>query len=251
MIHTVGHERAPSPSLRALGTRHCSDRASPPASRHPRDAGWEPSVHSLTPGRESQLVRTSALAPPVQRRKDTREIRVIHRTIIQRAILATDGSEHARATTMFASTLTWPAGTVISVASVVEVPNPGDLAIRHMQSKGFEDWRQILEQSHTAARDQARRYTADAAAALRARHSAVDVDEVICLGEPAAELLALARSVEAELLIAGARGHTALECLLLGSVSEALVTEAPCPVLIGWRRPAFGCRCPPRHGWSP
>lgn len=133
---------------------------------------------------------------------------------------------------MFASTLTWPAGTVISVASVFEVPNPSDLAIRHMQGKGFEDWRQILEQSHTTARDQARRYTADAAAALRARHQAVDVDEVICLGEPAAELLVLARSVEAELLIAGARGHTALECLLLGSVSEALVTEAPCPVLI-------------------
>jgi nucleotide-binding universal stress UspA family protein len=90
----------------------------------------------------------------------------------------------------------------------------------------------ILEHSHAAAREQALTSIAEAADALRARHPGVDIDEVVCVGEPAAELLSLARSVDAELVIAGARGRSVLECLLLGSVSEALVTEAPCPVLI-------------------
>jgi hypothetical protein len=49
--------------------------------------------------------------------------------ITRRAILATDGSAHARAATAFASSLAWPAGAVISVASVVEAPNPSDLPI--------------------------------------------------------------------------------------------------------------------------
>lgn len=44
--------------------------------------------------------------------------------------------------------------------------------------------------------------------------------------------MSLAGSVEAELVISGARGRTALQSLLLGSVSETLVSEGPCPVLV-------------------
>lgn len=150
----------------------------------------------------------------------------------RRAILATDGSVHARAATTFVGALAWPAGAVVSVASVVEAPNPSDLAISHWEEHVLADWRMIIEHSHASAREQALAYIAEAANALRAGHPGVDIDEVVCLGEPAAELLSLARSVDAELLITGARGRTVLEGLLLGSVSEALVTEAPCPVLI-------------------
>jgi nucleotide-binding universal stress UspA family protein len=150
----------------------------------------------------------------------------------RRAILATDGSAHARAATAFAGALAWPAGAVVSVASVVEAPNPGDLPISHWEERALADWRMILEHGHAAAREQALASISEAAGVLRARHPSIGIDEVVRVGEPAAELLALAREADAELVIAGARGRTVLECLLLGSVSEALVTEAPCPVLI-------------------
>lgn len=152
--------------------------------------------------------------------------------VIQRAILATDGSAHATAATAVAGALAWPAGSVISVASVLEAPNPDHLPISHWEEQALADWRMILEYTYTSAREQAMSHLAAAAGALRARCPGVAINEVLCVGEPAAELLSLARSTSAELMIAGARGRNVLEGLLLGSVSEALVTEAPCPVLI-------------------
>ena len=146
-----------------------------------------------------------------------------------RALLATDGSEQAEAAATFARELDWPPGSTIAIASIVEGPPPGKLA---MEVHGFDNWRRVLESVQREAHQQAQDSIAEAATILRQRHPALDVKEIVRFGEPAAELLALARSTEAELVIAGARGRTVLECLLLGSVSEALVTEAPCPVLI-------------------
>jgi nucleotide-binding universal stress UspA family protein len=42
----------------------------------------------------------------------------------------------------------------------------------------------------------------------------------------------IARTSGADLIILGSRGHGKLEELLLGSVSDAVVREAPCSVLI-------------------
>ena len=149
-----------------------------------------------------------------------------------RAILATDGSPQASAAVAFAAALAWPLGSVISVASVIEAPPPDDLPISRLEGKGFADWRRVLDLSHVSARDQALSYASEAAAGLRKEHPEIKIDEVVRAGEPATELLALAPSSAADVIIAGARGRTALQSLLLGSVSEALVTEAPCPVLI-------------------
>lgn len=157
---------------------------------------------------------------------------MIDQTTVQRAVLATDGSAHARAAASFAAALAWSTEAAVSIASVVEAPNPSDLPISKWEEKALADWRQIVEYVHTTERDEAQRSIDEAASALRARHPDLHIDEVMCFGQPAAELLSLARESKSELIIAGARGRTVLEGLLLGSVSEALVTEAPCPVLI-------------------
>ena len=49
-------------------------------------------------------------------------------------------------------------------------------------------------------------------------------------GDPAEELLALATQEQVGLIVMGTHGHTALSKLLLGSVAEAIVHRAPCPV---------------------
>lgn len=152
--------------------------------------------------------------------------------IIQHAILATDGSANAAAATTFAGALDWSSGTRISVASVIDVTDPGDLLVNEWEEQARTDWRMIIEQSYTSARQQAMSVIEEAAEVVGQRCPGVVIDEVLRVGEPATELLSLARSTNAELIIAGARGRTALERLLLGSVSEALATEAPCPVLI-------------------
>jgi len=52
------------------------------------------------------------------------------------------------------------------------------------------------------------------------------------IGKPAAEILALASEVGADLIFIGSHGKTGVERLLLGSVSERVVREAKCPVLV-------------------
>lgn len=51
-------------------------------------------------------------------------------------------------------------------------------------------------------------------------------------GEPAQEVLEAARELHAELLVVGSRGLREIGSALLGSVSSALMREAPCPVVV-------------------
>ena len=52
------------------------------------------------------------------------------------------------------------------------------------------------------------------------------------VGDPTGEIAALAEGRQADLVIAGARGVSLVEGLLMGSVSDRLLKEAPCSVLI-------------------
>lgn len=52
------------------------------------------------------------------------------------------------------------------------------------------------------------------------------------LGEPVDTLCEQAKNLGADLVVVGARGHSAAERFLLGSVSDRVVHHAPCPVLV-------------------
>ncbi len=52
------------------------------------------------------------------------------------------------------------------------------------------------------------------------------------IGKPADEILDLAKEVGADLLFVGSHGKTGLERFVLGSVSERIVREAKCPVMV-------------------
>jgi nucleotide-binding universal stress UspA family protein len=52
------------------------------------------------------------------------------------------------------------------------------------------------------------------------------------IGHPAEQILDLAREVGADLIFIGSHGLTGLERLMLGSVSERVVREAKCPVMV-------------------
>jgi nucleotide-binding universal stress UspA family protein len=56
------------------------------------------------------------------------------------------------------------------------------------------------------------------------------------IGAAAAEILQLAQEVGAELILIGSHGRTGLPRALLGSVSEKVVREALCPVLVARAR---------------
>jgi nucleotide-binding universal stress UspA family protein len=65
----------------------------------------------------------------------------------------------------------------------------------------------------------------------RARAKGVKAEAELETGSPAAAIVAAASRLGADLLVLGTRGNTGFKHLLLGSVAEAVVRDAECPVL--------------------
>jgi nucleotide-binding universal stress UspA family protein len=58
------------------------------------------------------------------------------------------------------------------------------------------------------------------------------VEAIEEIGDPASVLLHAAERMDVDVLVAGRRGSSLVERLMLGSVADRLAHEAPCPVLI-------------------
>lgn len=71
-------------------------------------------------------------------------------------------------------------------------------------------------------------------AVLAGREAAAEIQYFIHarIGHPAEEILAVAEDVGADLLFIGSHGKTGVERFLMGSVSERVVREARCPVMV-------------------
>jgi nucleotide-binding universal stress UspA family protein len=69
-------------------------------------------------------------------------------------------------------------------------------------------------------------------AAAFAREHAVTATTVLLRGETVDELVHYAERREVDLIVVGSRGHGAVAGALLGSVSQGLLRESRCPVLI-------------------
>jgi len=118
-----------------------------------------------------------------------------------RIVVGYDGSESSGRALERAAALTGY-GTELTVVSVA--PDPA----------GLEESRRLLGQASDR---------------LVLAHVFARLDERV--GDPADELIAAVKESDADLLVVG-NGKTALQRLLLGSVSTTLVHNAPCDVLV-------------------
>jgi nucleotide-binding universal stress UspA family protein len=67
--------------------------------------------------------------------------------------------------------------------------------------------------------------------AVQPSDPAIAVEHRLALGDAAGEIVSLAREVKADLIVMGTHGRSGVGRLLLGSVAEAVLRRAPCPVL--------------------
>jgi nucleotide-binding universal stress UspA family protein len=81
-----------------------------------------------------------------------------------------------------------------------------------------------------ALTEQAENVLADSLAEWHEKYPGVTVHRVVARDRPAGALLNAAR--DAQLLVVGSRGRGGFTGLTLGSVSQALIHHAPCPVLV-------------------
>jgi nucleotide-binding universal stress UspA family protein len=66
------------------------------------------------------------------------------------------------------------------------------------------------------------------------------VRTLVTSGPPAAEVTRLAADEKVDLVVVGTHGRKGLERAVLGSVAEAIVRHAPCPVLVARPAPDWG-----------
>jgi nucleotide-binding universal stress UspA family protein len=62
--------------------------------------------------------------------------------------------------------------------------------------------------------------------------SDIPFEHRLVMGDPATEIVRVAKEEHPELVVLGTHGRTGLSRILMGSVAEAVVRHAPCPVLI-------------------
>ena len=81
-------------------------------------------------------------------------------------------------------------------------------------------------------READRQYWRDQLEQIRPVDARISVRHVFREGDPAAEIIRHAAESGTDLIVMGTHGRTGLERLLLGSVAEKVMREAPCSVLV-------------------
>jgi nucleotide-binding universal stress UspA family protein len=133
-------------------------------------------------------------------------------------VIGTDGSPRAREAVEFGLEIAAQEGAEVFV---VHVLSPVDSVVRE------ETNRTVSHPLLTADDDPALRHAAEIAA-----ERLVTCSPKLLVGLPEDELLALAREVDAGLIVVGSRGTGSVKGALLGSVSRGVLNRADRPVLI-------------------
>lgn len=145
-----------------------------------------------------------------------------------RALLAFDGSAGAEIATALLIATKWPSGSSVRVVSVLE-PSVGPVIAPPTIAYTW------LPEVEAQAREMLQ---ADLAKVVqRLKDAGIDADGAVVPGRVATALVDEAARFEADVVMAGSRGHGRIASLILGSVASELVDHSPCPVLVA-RQPS-------------
>ncbi len=124
----------------------------------------------------------------------------------KRVLLATDGSDHSRAAALATTEVAKQCGLPVTVVSATT-------------------------SSHSETR-KAEAYAAVAVVATQLEKAGITCDSTVAQGRPDEVVVETAASRGADLIVVGSHGRTGLARLFLGSISERIMGQAQCPVLI-------------------
>ncbi len=135
----------------------------------------------------------------------------------RKILLATDLSEASTSATEEAFDL---AGRLSAALLIVSVIDPGSLLLPGGRFRARVD--QVREYREQAAQDLVE----------RGREAGVLVSFLVWTGDPGDMIVSAAEAEHADMIVVGSHGRGAVGRLFLGSVSEHVVRNAPCPVLV-------------------
>lgn len=140
-----------------------------------------------------------------------------------KVLLAVDDEGFGAAIADFATHHQWPVPTEFRILNVI----PPIFA--YTSFAAVPDLMQDLRDESRKAGDELVRKIA-----LRMRDvfHASNVEELVVEGHPADEILSMAKQWKADLILVGSHGRRGISRLVMGSVSMAVVSHAPCSVLV-------------------
>ena len=152
-------------------------------------------------------------------------------------LLAVDGSSFSDAAVAEVAQRQWPAGSEIKVVAVFEIPLPPTPEAWAIPPEYFDE----LSKS---SQSNARSVVSDAVETLKqALPDSLSISGEFVQGSPRRAILDEAERWGADLIVVGSHGYSAWERLLLGSVSQAVVSHAKCSVeVVREHSPRTGAR---------
>ena len=143
-------------------------------------------------------------------------LRVVPDTI-RRILLATDLTGASEVATDWAFALAERTGAALLVVSVID---PHELR-QETQRTGLR-WDQARDHRQAAAQE----------LVARGRPTGLDVTVLVWTGDPGESIVSAAEAEAADMIVVGTHGRGPIGRLFLGSVSEHVMRNAPCPVLV-------------------
>ena len=154
-------------------------------------------------------------------------------------LVATDFSQESAAALDAAIELGREPGATIQLLHVVDDPVT---AAAWSEAYAFD----VTELSEQLLAQAERRLTS-----IQAAHTGIALSTRAVVGHPARTILEMAAAEHADLIVVGSHGHHAITRLLLGSVADRVVRQAPCAVLIVKAVPVPAESTPTREAKTP
>jgi nucleotide-binding universal stress UspA family protein len=150
-----------------------------------------------------------------------------------RILLAADGSGEAELATRTAVDLARMSGSELHVVHVLDAaPSPALLYPEATDPEGAEVSDQVLEQDLERRAEQLGRQILDAETERVTSAGGTVAGTHLAMGDAPREIVHLAEDLNAGLIVMGSRGRGGIRRALMGSVSDAVVRHAHCPVMI-------------------
>ena len=141
-------------------------------------------------------------------------------------LLAVDGSGFSDAAVKSIAKRPWPANSEIKILTAIEPFTP---YMTEVWATSNEFW----EEMDKASKDQAHNAITNAVEQLQVGDNKnLKISTEIVKGNPKNAILDEAERWGADLIVIGSHGYTGLKRMLLGSVSQAVASHAPCSVEI-------------------
>lgn len=135
-----------------------------------------------------------------------------------KVVLTTDGSSSAEKSLQWFTSLSICKACDLHVVTVMSSP-PSAIDVVYVDDDYDEQERIWAHEAYSRA------------SAILAK-AGVAGQHVLRSGHAANEILAYAEAIDAQLIVIGARGSSAVQRIMLGSTSESVATHAHCPVLV-------------------